>query len=84
MARYRITFKRSVKTDLRKIENRQVAVILKRIDALADDPRPSGCKKLAGKDVYRVRQGSYRIIYEIFDGRLLVVVVAIGSRGGVY
>ena len=84
MANYKITFKRSVKKDLRKIDNQHVPMILERINQLAHDPRSVGCKKLKAKDLYRIRQGDYRIIYEIVDDRLVVIVIKVGSRGGVY
>jgi mRNA interferase RelE/StbE len=51
---------------------------------LADDPRPKGCKKLKGRDGYRIRTGNYRIIYEIFDTELLIDVIAIGHRKDIY
>ena len=55
------------------------------IDALADDPRPSGCVKVKGEDdLWRVRVGDYRIVYEIHDDRLLVLVLAAGHRKDVY
>jgi mRNA interferase RelE/StbE len=57
---------------------------MQRIRALADDPRPPGCEKLSGLEQYRVRQGVYRIVYEIADKRLLVVVVRVGHRREVY
>ena len=81
MANYKIVFKRSVKKDLRKIDKQSLAAILRCIDALARDPRPAGGKKLKGSDVYRVRQGNYRIVYEIVDDRLVVIVIAVGNRG---
>lgn len=84
MASYKVVFKRSVKKDLKKIDSQHLAAILRRIDALAKDPRPDGCKKLKDSDVYRVRQGNYRIVYEIFDDRLVVIVVSDGSRGSMY
>jgi mRNA interferase RelE/StbE len=84
MASYKLVFKRSVKKDLRKIDKAHLEAILTRIDALTDNPRPPGCKKLKGQEVYRVRQGNYRIVYEIIDDRLVVIVVAVGSRGRVY
>ncbi|MEQ8314940.1 MAG: type II toxin-antitoxin system RelE/ParE family toxin [Gammaproteobacteria bacterium] len=84
MASYKITFKKSVKKDLRKIDPAHLPKILRRLEKLAVDPRPAGCKKLSTKDIYRVRQGSYRIVYEIMDDRLIVIVVAVGSRGSVY
>jgi len=51
---------------------------------LAEDPRPPGSKKLSGNDKYRVRQGTYRIVYSIEDNELIVVVVKVGHRKDVY
>ena len=51
---------------------------------LENDPRPPGCKKLKGRDAYRIRVGDYRVIYEIQDDRLIVDVVTIGDRKNVY
>ena len=84
MAKYDIVFKRSVYKDLRPVPNADVKRILARIDSLADDPRGSGCEKLSGQERYRVRQGVYRILYEIVDERLIVTVVKVGHRGQVY
>lgn len=84
MASYKTTFKRSVKKDLRRIANRDIPAILKRIDSLRNDPRPTECKKLSGKEVYRVRQSDYRLVYEIFDDRLVLLVIAVASRAEVY
>ncbi len=84
MARYSLLFKRSISKDLRSIPKQDVRRILKRIDLLADDPRPSGSEKLSTQELYRIRQGRYRIIYEIQDIVLIVVVVKIGKRSDVY
>lgn len=84
MARYEVLFRRSVSRDLRPIPKRDVARILERVEALQEDPRPIGSEKLSGQDRYRVRQGMYRIIYEIADERLVVTVVKIGHRRHVY
>lgn len=84
MARYSLSIKRSVAKDLRRIPNEDVARILARIEVLADDPRPPGCEKLSGQERYRLRQASYRIIYEIRDDELVVTVVKIGHRRDVY
>lgn len=55
------------------------------IESLADDPRPPGCRKLAGiTDRYRVRVGNYRIVYRIDDGKVTVLVLLIGHRREVY
>jgi mRNA interferase RelE/StbE len=55
------------------------------IESLAGDPRPSGCRKLAGtSDRYRVRVGDYRIVYRIDDGKVTVLVLVIDHRREVY
>jgi mRNA interferase RelE/StbE len=55
------------------------------IGALAAGPRPSGCKKLAGNtDYYRIRVGDYRVLYEVRDREVLVLVIKIGHRREVY
>ena len=55
-----------------------------RIGRLAEEPRPSGCVKIAGGEHYRVRQGRYRIVYEVRDAELVVLVVRVGDRRDVY
>lgn len=61
------------------------ARIEQRIDDLAANPRPPGCVKLGGfANTWRVRVGEYRIVYEVYDNRLVVVVIRIGHRREVY
>lgn len=84
MANYKITFKSSVAKDLRAIPSADIQRILSRIDELAENPRAEGCIKLSGNELYRVRQGNYRIVYEIRDGELIVVVIKVGHRSSVY
>ncbi|MDZ7801141.1 MAG: type II toxin-antitoxin system RelE/ParE family toxin [Trueperaceae bacterium] len=84
MARYRLRFKASVRKDLRPIPAKDVARILHRIQELAEDPRPQDCEKLSGQPRYRVRQGVYRIVYEIIDQELLIYVVKVAHRRRVY
>lgn len=84
MASYKLVFKKSVAKDLRSIPNHDVKRILSRIEALADNPRADDCIKLSGQERYRVRQGDYRIVYEIHDGKLVVLVIAVGHRSKVY
>jgi len=85
MERYRLLVKKSVARDLRAIPKKDVRRILKRIETLAANPRPNGCEKLTEQERYRVRQGSYRIIYEVQDDALVVVVVVkVGHRKNVY
>lgn len=85
MAKYRLVFKKSVIKDLKSIPNAQVSKTLSRIERLANDPRSRGSIKLAGQEQrYRVRQGPYRILYEIEDDELIVIVVKAGHRKDVY
>ena len=84
MANYEIQFKKSVAKDLRSIPKNEVKKILERIDALAVNPRGEGCIKLSGQERYRTRQGVYRIIYEVKDAEIVVVVVKVGRRSQVY
>jgi len=84
MARYKLGFKKSVAKDLRDIPKKDVARILKCFQSLAEDPRAPGCEKLSGQERYRIRKGVYRIIYEIKDDVLEVIVVKVGHRSDVY
>lgn len=84
MAKYKITFKFSVPKDLLEIPNQDVAKILTRIDSLIENPRMHGGSKLTGRDLYRVRQGNYRVLYEIDDTQLEIIVIRIAHRASVY
>lgn len=84
MARYSLVVKESVAKDFRGIPKHDVLRILKAIESLADEPRPVGCEKLSSQEKYRVRQGVYRIIYEVQDRQLIVCVVKVGHRRKVY
>lgn len=84
MANYKLVFKESVAKDLRPIPNKDVARILQRIEALQENPRPVGSEKLSGQERYRIRQGVYRIIYEVHDELLVITIVKIAHRKHVY
>ena len=84
MGEYKIFFKESVEKDLRSIPKKDLKKILLRIETLAKDPRPPGYEKLSGQEKYRIRQGTYRIIYSIQDQELMVWVVKVGHRKDVY
>ena len=84
MASYELVFRKSVAKDLRVFPKQDVKRIMQRIRVLADDPQPPGCEKLSGQERYRIRQGVYRIIYEIEDSRLVVLIVKVGHRRDVY
>jgi mRNA interferase RelE/StbE len=84
MAAYKVFFRKSVWKDLEAIPAKDLQRILKRIEMLGDDPRPPGCEKLTGEERYRLRQGTYRILYSIQDDELIVWVVKVGHRKDVY
>ena len=73
---WRVVFRRSVAKDLKQIPKQDVSRILATIDSLAVDPRRPGAEKLSGSERYRIRQGRYRILYEIRDEETLVIVNA--------
>lgn len=84
MANYRIVIKESASKEMEKIVQKDKTCIIAKIRSLAEDPRPSGAKKLSGEEKYRIRQGDYRILYQIKDEIVTVVVVKIGHRRDVY
>ncbi|MCA1783368.1 MAG: type II toxin-antitoxin system RelE/ParE family toxin [Dermatophilaceae bacterium] len=82
---YRITVAPNAARTLRKLDQRSRRRVQAVIEILAEDPRPPGAKKLAGGDgEWRVRSGDFRVIYEIDDGVLCVLVVAVGHRREIY
>ncbi len=84
MESYKLVFKKSVAKDLRVLPKQDVARVLQRFEELKINPRPVGCEKLSGQERYRIRQGIYRIVYEITDGTLTVCVVKVAHRRDVY
>lgn len=85
MVSYRIDYAKGVDKDFRKIPVKFADRIAASIDKLAANPRPSGCVKLVGFDSeYRIRVGDYRIIYQINDNVLVILVLEIGHRKDIY
>ncbi|MBA2627182.1 MAG: type II toxin-antitoxin system RelE/ParE family toxin [Gemmatimonadales bacterium] len=84
MASYNVRIKPSAVKELEAVPAKDRRRIATKIRALATNPRPVGCEKLAGHDKYRVRQGNYRVLYTIEDDVLVVTVIAIGNRRDVY
>ncbi len=81
---YSIEILRVAQKQLAKIDRDRQQRIIDAIRLLADNPRPAGCKKLTGRPAWRIRICAYRVIYEIHDDSLLVLVVTIGNRKDVY
>jgi mRNA interferase RelE/StbE len=82
---YEVRLKPSAERELRRLPREVAARIAEAVAALGGDPRPRGVKKLVGSaTAYRIRVGDYRVIYDVFDGVLVVVVVTIAHRREVY
>jgi len=82
---YRIEWARSAERELRALPHREAVRVGKAVGLLAEEPRPGGCKKLKGyKDLWRIRVGDYRVIYQIADKIRLVRVERVGNRKDVY
>jgi len=70
---------------LERLPAQLLARVIEKLEALASEPRPHGCKKLNGADnVWRIRKGDYRAVYTIDDNKLLVDVARIRHRSEVY
>ncbi len=82
---YRIEWRPVARRQLRKLPTAVAQRVFALVDSLAKNPRPEGCRKLAGFDArFRVRSGDYRAIYEVRDTVLVVLVVTVGHRRDVY
>lgn len=84
MARYSIRIKRSAAKEIEALPVKDRKRVVTRIQGLAANPRPVGSEKLSGEEKYRLRQGDYRILYEIVDDELIITVVKVGNRRDVY
>ncbi len=85
MARYKLLIKPSAVKEIEAISRKKDRQrIIERIQNLAANPRPEGCHKLSGREHYRLRQGSYRIVYSVEDDTLIVYVVRVGHRKDIY
>ena len=84
MANYKVLIKPSAVKELKKIPKKQLQKITERIQTFSTDPRPPGCEKLAAQNAYRIRQGTYRIIYTIEDDQLIILIIKIGHRRDIY
>jgi mRNA interferase RelE/StbE len=81
---FKIELRRIAQRSLDKLPPRDFKAVLEAVKALADFPRPNGVEKLKGVPLWRVRQGDYRIIYNIDDKQQLIIIVRIGHRREIY
>ncbi len=81
---YKLSISRKAQKQLARLPANDYKKVKQTILDLANNPRPSGSKNLKGRDGWRVRQGNYRIIYEIEDTQLIVTVLEVGDRKDIY
>jgi mRNA interferase RelE/StbE len=81
---FQITIRKEAIKSLEKINEPYFSKIKESIYELSENPRPVGCKKLKGREAFRIRVANYRIIYEIFDKNLLIDIITIGHRKNIY
>jgi mRNA interferase RelE/StbE len=84
MANYRIKIKKSAQKEIKNLPQQDLKRVITKIQQLAQNPRMLDSKKLTSQEQYRVRVGQYRILYEIHDEVLLVVVVRVANRKEAY
>jgi mRNA interferase RelE/StbE len=84
VASYRVLIKKSAAKELEAVPRRDREKLVAKIEKLAQDPRPPGSEKLAGDDKYRIRQGVYRVLYEVDDATIVIVVVRVAHRREAY
>lgn len=84
MAKYTVVLSKKAQKQLDKLPDNIASPILDAIEDLGENPRPVGCLKLKGREGYRIRVGDYRIIYEVFDTELIIDIIALGHRRGIY
>ena len=83
--RYTIEFSRRAEREFKSLTKAVQRRLVPKIDSLADNPRPRGVKKLEGEDdLYRIRVGDYRIIYQVRDKALIVLVIKVADRKEAY
>lgn len=85
MGRYSVELKPSARKELERLPGRVIERIFPRLEALENEPRPAGCKKLkGGQDEWRIRVGDYRVVYTVDDVKLRVSVTRVRHRSEVY
>lgn len=84
MPKYTVVLSKKAQKQLDKLSDNIATPIFEAIAGLEENPRPHGCKKLKGRDGYRIRAGNYRVIYDIYDNELIVDIVTLGHRKDIY
>lgn len=85
MASYEVVWKSSARKETRKLPSDVLRRVLAAVGKLTSDPRPPGVRKLRGAErTYRLRVGDYRVVYSIYEARLVIEVVRVAHRREVY
>jgi len=85
MASYEIEITRTAEKQLKKLQRAEQGRVVAAVLRLADEPRPRGSRKLTGyDDVFRIRVGTYRILYSVSGRRLVIIILKVGHRRDVY
>jgi mRNA interferase RelE/StbE len=85
MSRYRIEFAPAAARQLGALPKKMQMRVASRIDALAENPRPQDCLKLRGsKDTWRIRVGDLRILYQVTDEEVLILILRVAHRKDAY
>ena len=84
MPKYTAVLTKKAQKQLDKLSDNIAEPIIAAIAGLEENPRPADCKKLKGRDGYRIRTGNYRIIYDIFDTELVIDIITLGHRKDIY
>ena len=84
MEKYKITIKKSAAKELEDIPGKDLRKVVRRIQSLANNPRPQGSQKLSGQNRLRIRQGDYRIVYFVNDKDCIVDIFKIWHRREIY
>lgn len=85
MASYRIEWQRSAVKEFEKLPKKEKASLIDKILSLADNPRPINSVKIVGSEnTFRIRQGDFRVVYQIEDDVLVILIVKVGHRREVY
>jgi mRNA interferase RelE/StbE len=82
--RYHVILSKSVQKELDRLPDDTATRVLARLSQLESNPRPADVKKLKGREAWRIRVGDYRVIYEIHDRQLEVVVITVAHRREAY
>ena len=85
MGDYTITFARAARKEIENLNATLINTIFPKIEALVNEPRPRGCKKLHGEEnLWRIRVGDYRVVYAIYDEKQLIDIIAVRHRSEAY